>query len=44
MQEGPAKDLSFRLRIAVYRTNTDYQGYRQQRRPRLIVEYPLSIL
>jgi len=46
MQEGPAKDLSFRLRSAIYRANsaynTDYTADNND--VRLIVEYPLHIL
>ncbi|TYK26998.1 porin [Cucumis melo var. makuwa] len=46
MQEGPAKDLSFRLRSAIYRANdaynTDYAADNND--VRIIVEYPLSIL
>lgn len=45
MQEGPAKDLSFRLRSAVYRVNNAYSGYQSDNNDvRIIVEYPLSIL
>ncbi|BCT35021.1 OprD family porin [Pseudomonas protegens] len=47
LQEGPAKDLSFRLRNAIYRgTNSDYRAtnYDNLNDLRLIVEYPLSIL
>ncbi|CDF95250.1 Outer membrane porin, OprD family [Pseudomonas sp. SHC52] len=45
MQEGPAKDLSFRLRFANYRSNGAYSGYSSDvYDTRLIVEYPLSIL
>ncbi|VVN74797.1 Porin D [Pseudomonas fluorescens] len=43
MQNGPAKDLSFRLRSAWYRSNTAYSGG-DNNDLRLIVEYPLSIL
>ena len=43
MQNGPAKDLSFRLRSAWYRSNTSYNGG-DNNDLRLIVEYPLSIL
>ncbi|VVM87751.1 Porin D [Pseudomonas fluorescens] len=42
MQEGPAKDLSFRLRSAVYRANSDYNNDNND--VRVIIEYPLSIL
>ncbi|WP_462382474.1 OprD family porin [Pseudomonas sp. Marseille-QA0892] len=42
IQNGPAKDLSFRARQAFYRTNTSYGG--DVNDFRLIVEYPLSIL
>ncbi|TWC38654.1 imipenem/basic amino acid-specific outer membrane pore [Pseudomonas sp. SJZ079] len=42
LQEGAAKDLSFRVRNAIYRTNSsngpDVNDFR------LIVEYPLSVL
>ena len=47
MQSGPAKDLSFRVRSAFYRTNTSYttaSGNRDNNDFRFIVEYPLSIL
>jgi imipenem/basic amino acid-specific outer membrane pore len=47
LQEGPAKDLSFRLRNAIYRgSNADYRAtnYDNLNDLRLIVEYPLSIL
>ncbi|MDU9391484.1 OprD family porin [Pseudomonas sp. zfem002] len=45
LQEGPAKDLSFRVRYAVYRSNEAYSGYSADLNDlRLIVEYPLSIL
>ncbi|MFR0693607.1 OprD family porin [Enterobacterales bacterium AE_CKDN230030158-1A_HGKHYDSX7] len=43
VQEGPAKDLSFRLRQAFHRANAD-QGEADNNEMRLIVEYPLSIL
>ena len=42
MQEGPAKDLSFRLRSAIYRTTSNYG--RDVNDFRLIAEYPLNIL
>lgn len=42
IQEGAAKDLSFRVRNAFYRTDNDYGG--DVNDFRLIVEYPLSIL
>jgi imipenem/basic amino acid-specific outer membrane pore len=42
LQEGAAKDLSFRLRSAVYRANTGVDD--DVNDVRLIVEYPLSIL
>ena len=42
IQEGAAKDLSFRVRNAVYRANDAYDGDLNDFR--LIVEYPLSIL
>ena len=47
MQEGPAKDLSFRLRSAVYRNNGNYHadsGNTDNNDVRIIVEYPLNIL
>jgi imipenem/basic amino acid-specific outer membrane pore len=43
LQSGPAKDLSFRLRSAIYRSNTAYSGG-DNNDFRVIVEYPLSIL
>jgi imipenem/basic amino acid-specific outer membrane pore len=44
-QEGPAKDLSLRVRYAMYRSNGAYSGYSADNNDlRLIVEYPLSIL
>ncbi|SDJ71603.1 OprD family porin [Pseudomonas indica] len=43
LQDGPAKDLSFRVRHAVHRANTD-QGEGDLNEVRVIVEYPLSIL
>ena len=42
LQEGPAKDLSFRLRSAIYRTTSNYSTDTND--VRIIVEYPLSIL
>ncbi|TNB85684.1 OprD family porin [Pseudomonas sp. Fig-3] len=46
MQSGPAKDLSFRLRSAFYRTNSSYNAINGNDNNdfRIIVEYPLSIL
>jgi imipenem/basic amino acid-specific outer membrane pore len=45
VQEGPAKDLSFRVRYANYRSNQAYSGYSPDLYDtRLIVEYPLNIL
>jgi len=46
LQEGPAKDLSLRVRYAVYRANDAYENiYAPDNNDlRLIVEYPLSIL
>ncbi|MGE8068622.1 OprD family porin [Pseudomonas sp. NPDC089569] len=45
VQEGPAKDLSFRVRYANYRSNEAYSGYSPDLYDtRLIIEYPLSIL
>jgi len=42
IQEGAAKDLSFRVRNAFYRANESYTG--DVNDFRLIVEYPLSVL
>lgn len=42
IQEGSAKDLSFRVRNAIYRANSSVGG--DVNDFRLIVEYPLSIL
>lgn len=42
IQDGAAKDLSFRVRNAIYRANESYTG--DVNDFRLIVEYPLSIL
>jgi imipenem/basic amino acid-specific outer membrane pore len=42
IQEGAAKDLSFRLRNAFYRSSNAYGG--DVNDVRLIVEYPLSVL
>jgi len=42
LQEGAAKDLSFRLRSAIYRTPSNYG--RDVNDFRLIAEYPLNIL
>ena len=42
LQEGPAKDLSFRLRSAIYRTTSNYGN--DVNDVRLIAEYPLNIL
>jgi imipenem/basic amino acid-specific outer membrane pore len=42
IQEGAAKDLSFRVRNAIYRANSSYDG--DVNDFRLIVEYPLSVL
>ncbi|MNM54707.1 Porin D precursor [compost metagenome] len=45
LQEGPAKDLSFRVRQATYRSADGvYYGSSSLDELRLIVEYPLSIL
>lgn len=45
LQEGPAKDLSFRVRQATYRSSDGvYYGSDSIDELRLIVEYPLSIL
>lgn len=47
MQSGPAKDLSFRIRSAFYRTNSAHSAsvpVRDNNDFRFIVEYPLSIL
>ena len=45
MQSGPAKDLSFRVRSAFYRTNGSYNAINGNDNNdfRFIVEYPLSI-
>ncbi|AGI23109.1 OprD family porin [Pseudomonas sp. MT3] len=43
VQSGPVKDMSFRLRQAFHRSNTD-QGESDNNELRLIVDYPLSIL
>lgn len=50
LQEGPTKDLSFRLRIAILRTNNAYTTTASNNRSnrsnndfRLIADYPLSI-
>ena len=42
LQEGPAKDLSFRLRSAIYRTTSNYGN--DVNDVRVIAEYPLNIL
>jgi imipenem/basic amino acid-specific outer membrane pore len=42
VQEGAAKDLSFRVRSAIYRANSSYDNDTNDLR--LIVEYPLSVL
>lgn len=42
VQEGAAKDLSFRVRNAIYRANDSYTG--DVNDFRLIVEYPLDVL
>jgi imipenem/basic amino acid-specific outer membrane pore len=42
IQEGAAKDLSFRVRNAIYRANSSYG--RDINDFRLIIEYPLSVL
>jgi imipenem/basic amino acid-specific outer membrane pore len=42
IQEGAAKDLSFRIRNAFYRANSSYGA--DVNDVRLIVEYPLSVL
>lgn len=45
IQEGAAKDLSFRVRSAIYRANNVQNGYSADLNDfRLIVEYPLSVL
>ena len=43
LQSGPAKDLSFRIRQAWHRANTD-EGEGDINEFRLIVDYPISIL
>ncbi|MDR0276490.1 MAG: OprD family porin [Paucimonas sp.] len=42
LQDGPAKDLSLRVRYAVYRATSNYSVDNNDLR--LIIEYPLSIL
>jgi imipenem/basic amino acid-specific outer membrane pore len=46
IQEGAAKDLSFRVRSAIYRANNSQNAnYGSDNNDfRLIVEYPLSVL
>ncbi|WP_307988162.1 OprD family outer membrane porin, partial [uncultured Pseudomonas sp.] len=45
LQEGPAKDLSLRLRSAVYRTNGNNSvNGTDNNDVRIIAEYPLNIL
>ncbi|RRW38730.1 OprD family porin [Ectopseudomonas oleovorans] len=46
IQEGAAKDLSFRLRSAIWRANSAYNSVNgaDNNDLRLIVEYPLSVL
>ncbi len=45
VQEGPVKDMSFRLRSAFWRANGAYSSYGSDNNDfRLIVEYPISIL
>lgn len=45
VQDGPAKDLSFRLRQATYRSSDGvYYGSPSLDEVRFIIEYPLSIL
>jgi imipenem/basic amino acid-specific outer membrane pore len=46
IQEGAAKDLSFRIRNAIYRADGSHNGsYANDMNDfRLIVEYPLSVL
>ena len=43
VQDGAAKDLSFRVRQATYRADEGFEGGKLDE-VRLIVEYPLSIL
>jgi len=43
VQTGPAKDLSFRIRQAFHRANTD-EGEGDINEFRLIVDYPISVL
>ncbi|TBU71695.1 outer membrane porin, OprD family [Pseudomonas daroniae] len=43
VQDGAAKDLSFRVRQATYRADAGYEGGKLDE-VRLIVEYPLSVL
>lgn len=44
IQEGAAKDLSMRVRHAIYRGNNAYAADSSMNDTRLIVEYPLDIL
>lgn len=46
LQEGPAKDLSFKLRQATYRGNSDIgiNSGADEDEIRFITEYPLDIL
>ncbi|RZA07234.1 MAG: outer membrane porin, OprD family, partial [Proteobacteria bacterium] len=46
VQQGPIKDMSFRLRSAIYRANNAYDAdYGPSNNDlRFIVEYPLSIM
>lgn len=44
LQDGPAKDLSLRVRQATYRSSDNVYGSPSLDELRLIVEYPLSIL
>ncbi|TBU89989.1 OprD family porin [Phytopseudomonas dryadis] len=43
VQDGAAKDLSFRVRQATYRADSGYEGGKLDE-VRVIVEYPLSVL
>jgi len=46
VQNGPAKDLSLKLRNSIYRSNSDMRGYYSPdlNEIRAFIEYPLSIL
>lgn len=45
IQNGPAKDLAFRVRNSIYRASNSYSGYSTDVNEwRIFIEYPLSIL